>query len=109
MEKCPFISYHRINDTFETVDLKLIKMMRDPIVFLKLDSASGLVFGSDLSTNMVVLRISRTNDIQILRILDNVQADFAYDMAFYQKTIYSIGYDDKAAAINFISKEQIET
>lgn len=83
MEKCPFISYHRINDTFETVDLKLIKMMKDPIVFLKLDSSSGLIFGSDMRTNMVVLRISRTNDIQILRILDDVQADFAYDLAFY--------------------------
>jgi hypothetical protein len=72
MEKCPFISYHRINSTFETVDLKMIKLMRDPIVFLKLDKPSGLIFGSDLSVNMVVLRISRYSDIQILRILPNI-------------------------------------
>lgn len=82
MEKHPFISYHRINDTFETVDLKIIKIMRDPIVLLKSDIKSGLFFGSDLSTNMVVLRISRTNDLQILRYLPNIQTDFALDLAF---------------------------
>lgn len=108
MEKYPFISYHRINDTFETIDLKIIRTMHDPIVLLKCDKNSGLFFGSDLATNMIVLRISRTNDLQILRHLPKIQADFAYDLAFQDKILYYVSHDDKAAAVHFISKEQID-
>lgn len=107
MNKNPFISYHKINDTFETLDLKLIKILKDPILLLKNDFKSGLIFGSDLSQNMVILRISKTHEIQIMRILDCIQEDFSIDMAILQNTLYTVSYSDRVSSIVFEPEEVV--
>ena len=73
MQKTPLVTLHHFTEKMEMIDMLVIKGSRDPIVNLHADIHSGIIYATDISENIFLIRIGDHFNLQLLRILSKVQ------------------------------------
>lgn len=73
MKKTPIVTLHHFTNKLELIDMLVIKTSRDPIISLHADVNSGIIFGTDMSENIFLMRIGDSFNLQLLRILSKIQ------------------------------------
>lgn len=105
MQKTPLVSLHHFTEKMELIDLLVIKSSRDPIINLHADTHSGLIFGTDISANIFLLRIGDNFNLQLLRVLSNVQEDYSVGFAYLNKSLYYSSLSKEIDCITFDRNE----
>jgi hypothetical protein len=73
MQKAPLVTLHHFTEKMELIDMIVIKGSRDPIINLHADIHSGIIYGTDISENIFLIRIGDNFNLQLLRVLNKVQ------------------------------------
>ena len=73
MQKAPLVTLHHFTEKMELIDMIVIKGSRDPIINLHADIHSGIIYGTDISENIFLIRIGDSFNLQLLRVLNKVQ------------------------------------
>lgn len=73
MQKAPLVTLHHFTEKMELIDMIVIKGSRDPIISLHADIHSGIIYGTDISENIFLIRIGDSFNLQLLRVLNKVQ------------------------------------
>ncbi len=112
MTKCPLVTLHHFTDKMELIDMIVIKGSRDPIINLHADIHSGLIYGTDISENIFLIRIGDSFNLQLLRVLNKVQEgslelqiDYAVGFASFAKTLYFSSLSKEVHCIKFDKNE----
>lgn len=73
MQKTPLVTLHHFTEKMELIDMVVIKGSRDPIVSLHADTNIGIIYATDISENIFLIRIGDRFNLQLLRVLTKVQ------------------------------------
>lgn len=73
MAKTPLVTLHHFTEKMELIDALVIKGSREPIVNLHADNSSGIIYATDISENIFLIRIGDSFNLQLLRVLPKVQ------------------------------------
>jgi len=73
MAKTPMVTLHHFTEKMELIDALIIKGSREPIVNLHADPNSGIIYATDISENIFLIRIGDSFNLQLLRVLTKVQ------------------------------------
>ena len=112
MQKTPLVTLHHFTEKMEMIDMLVIKGSRDPIVNLHADIHSGIIFATDISENIFLIRIGDHFNLQLLRILSKVQegkssnySDYTTGFAYFGKTLYYSSLSRELSCIKFEKNE----
>lgn len=113
MQKTPLVTLHHFTEKMEMIDMLVIKSSRDPIVNLHADIHSGIIYATDISENIFLIRIGDHFNLQLLRILSKVQegtvylSDYTVGFAFFGKTLFYSSLSRDLCCINFDTNEKL--
>lgn len=101
MQKTPLVTLHHFTEKMELIDMIVIRGSRDPIVCLRADDHSGMIFATDISENIFLIRIGDSFNLQLLRVISKIQEDYTVGFAFSNKSLYFSSLSKEINCIKF--------
>lgn len=96
-----FLSLHKLQSSFECLHVQRFSELDKQLTTMSRDDESGVIFVGDYGRNVLVVRITAKDKINVVQLLRDVHTDYPFSMVFKDNRLYTCSLTQRVTVIEF--------